>query len=351
MKRLKRMLAALAFVVTVSVAAWAQSSADELLKWKQLLDDGAITEAEYQAKKAELLQGSGSAPPAANAAPAQEAVKGATWETRQTALSEASTAEEVAEDFVRRIIERGLGDADVDKILSYLPEERRAQARSAIIVSLVDNDEVTWDDERVQKLAASLSDAEKENPKAYADAVRIVTARATLPLKKTALAENAEKLTDAQREKVFVIYADQFATTNPIKASWLNCAGGFGVGSFSQKNYIGFAAQACMSIIGLSMIFEGSRKENSHSADSYWKQQEIEDENDEKDTKMRNGYAVYLASYAFGFVMPFVWSWLNNSTVCNGLNVTKDGTAKAVSFIPLVNPVDNQYGLLAHLSL
>ena len=38
-----------------AAAPTAHSSADELLKFKQLLDMGAITEAEYNAKKVQLL--------------------------------------------------------------------------------------------------------------------------------------------------------------------------------------------------------------------------------------------------------------------------------------------------------
>ena len=38
-----------------AAAPAAPSTADELLKFKQLLDMGAITEAEYNAKKAQLL--------------------------------------------------------------------------------------------------------------------------------------------------------------------------------------------------------------------------------------------------------------------------------------------------------
>ena len=38
-----------------AAAPAAPSAADELLKFKQLLDMGAITEAEYNAKKAQLL--------------------------------------------------------------------------------------------------------------------------------------------------------------------------------------------------------------------------------------------------------------------------------------------------------
>lgn len=38
-----------------ATAPAAPSTADELLKFKQLLDMGAITEAEYNAKKAQLL--------------------------------------------------------------------------------------------------------------------------------------------------------------------------------------------------------------------------------------------------------------------------------------------------------
>ena len=46
-------------IALISVAAvFAQSTADELAKWKDLLDSGAITQEEYDAKKAQILDGS-----------------------------------------------------------------------------------------------------------------------------------------------------------------------------------------------------------------------------------------------------------------------------------------------------
>ena len=45
-------------IALISVAAvFAQSTADELAKWKDLLDSGAITQEEYDAKKAQILDG------------------------------------------------------------------------------------------------------------------------------------------------------------------------------------------------------------------------------------------------------------------------------------------------------
>lgn len=44
-------------LVLLGAVLFAQSSADELAKWKKLYDDGAITEAEYLVKKKEVLEG------------------------------------------------------------------------------------------------------------------------------------------------------------------------------------------------------------------------------------------------------------------------------------------------------
>ncbi|MBR1722372.1 MAG: SHOCT domain-containing protein [Treponema sp.] len=222
---MKKIFCLLGLLPLLAAFTFAQesSSADELLKWKQLYDSGVISEEEYNAQKEKVMNG---------------------------------------------------------KITSYSDKEESNQEIFMTVDSLLDDD---WEKnkEQVRKLSQQLSYSEKM------------------------------KLYEEYERGAGGYFA-------------LNLLIGFGIGSFAQGNASMGLFQLGLEATGIGLMLKA---EDSNS--------------------LILGSAIYLGAYIVGLINPWVYSHRHNETLREELNLNQSN----FSIAPIINPMDEQYGLLAKISL
>ncbi len=107
----------------------------------------------------------------------------------------------------------------------------------------------------------------------------------------------------------------------------LNMLTGWGLGSFIQRDKTGGFIQVGATAAGITAIYAGA------AADS--------------GPVMYAGLGLIAGSWLFGIVKPIVFSVNHNKTLKDMLNMN----VESVSFAPIVNPVNQQYGLVARIAL
>ncbi|MBQ7158333.1 MAG: P13 family porin [Treponema sp.] len=247
MKRILTLVVVLFFAASV----FAQSAADEILKWKQLYDSGAITEAEFQAKKKEILEGK--VPASAQAAANQSTAGTASYQS------------------------------------PYAPGSQELYAQ---IDSLIDDD---LEDNKIQ------------------------------------IASLAQGLTPIQRDMLFNKYEKSAGL--PFVLNFLL---GFGIGSFVQGDGGGGAFQCAFEGGGILLVVIGAATITSDSK-----------KNTPSYTCIGLGVGCVTAAAIYGLIRP--WGFASNFN--NMLRGTLQGNPMAVNFAPIIDPVNNNYGLAAKISL
>ena len=253
MKKICWMLGVL--LLAGAFAVHAQSAADEMLKWKQLLDAGAITEEEYQAKKNEVLGLTPAQAPAANQAPATAATPAAPAPSVAPVTTQTSVATTT------------VSNADVLATIEYLIDD-----------DLEDNKE------KIAELAKSLS------------------------------LQDRQRLYDKYEKSIggYVV---------------LNLLVGLGIGSFAQGDGRDGVWQLLEEILGVSFIVLGAVNGNSVTTAC--------------------GYISLVCATVTGIVAPITYSKTRNGTLQSAFGLSD----RDISFAPIINPINNQYGLVAKIAL
>ena len=247
MKRFFMLLVGLA----LGGALFAQSAADEILKWKQLYDKGIITEAEFQEKKNQILGGNAVVPAQSN----QNV--GGTQYTGQ-----------------------------------YVPGSPELYAQ---IENLIEDD---LEDNKIQ------------------------------------IAQLSQGLTQIQRDSLCRKYEK-----NGGLGFALNLLVGFGVGSFVQGDGGGGAFQCAFEgsgllfiIVGASLVSDATKKNKNTSAGYSW---------------IVTGASFVSCAAIYGLIRP----WFYASGYNNKLHGTLSGNPMAIQFAPVIDPINNNYGLMAKVNL
>lgn len=204
------------------------TSADEILKWKQLYDAGAITEEEYNAQKAKVLQG------------------------KSTGASQSN--------------------------------ESGASMETVLVIEKLLDDDMVANKDKIIELSKELSFAQKM------------------------------RLYDKYEKGAGGYFA-------------LNLLLGFGIGSFAQGNKSAGWAQLGLWAAGFGLVYNGVDNENSST--------------------VTIGALFIIGSTVVGCVTPWVYSSNHNAALKESLGMT-DGS---ISFAPIINPVNEQYGLMARIAL
>ena len=185
-------------------------------------------------------------------------------------------------------------------------------------------DGATWESVEVQENVALLSEGEAAKVKNYADTAYIVNRRYYIPFKKAQLSENAANLTVEERDDLY-----EEAKVSGSSIFLLNLIPFLNLGSFIYKDYISATASIGLEYIAFYVMY---------------------------DTRDRPGAGIralpfVVTSYAISLITPWIFSAVVNNGAYNALGVSSNSKTTSVSVLPIVNPVDNQYGLLAHVSL
>ena len=196
-------------------------------------------------------------------------------------------------------------------------------------------DGATWESAEVQENVALLSEGEAAKVKNYADTAYIVNRRYYIPFKKAQLSENAANLTVEERDDLY-----EEAKVSGSSIFLLNLIPFLNLGSFIYKDYIGAAASFAMYGVSFA-VFQSER--NKGYTDEHG------DYHYEGDPK--KSIPCLCGSYAISLITPWIFSAVVNNGAYNALGVNSNSKTTSVSVLPIVNPVDNQYGLLAHVSL
>lgn len=236
MKKIGMMCALLVMAVA---AAFAQSSsADELLKWKELYDSGVITEEEFTAKKNQIINADSNT-------------------NNNTASSTTASTVTMQKD-------------EAFKQIEYLIDD-----------DLFDNAD------RIKALSGNLSPAQKNT-----------------------------------------LYDEYSKSAGGPFA--LNFFLGFGIGSFVQGDKKAGWNQLGFELLGISLMTTGLLSSGSAAT-----------------TLVALGAGFSLGAAIVGYVSPWIYSNTRNSTLKEVLGLT---SGSPVTIVPLINPVDQTYGLLANIS-
>lgn len=257
------------------------------------------------------------------------------------AEAESYQAEELASDFLQRLLADGedWDSALVQEMAAYSQKEQPSVFLQRLLADGVD-----WDNALVQEMAACLPEEQQKNWEASFKTADLTSPRWLIPFRRNQIAEQAEYLTDKQKEAIY-----EKSTFSPVGAGFLNLGCGFGIGSFVEGDLFGGLVQvvppAIASIVLISNLFNSKKEDSSLSL--------MED-------IFLPELVTNLVTRAVGFALPFVFSAVCNKTMQNSLGVDKKGralpakdktAAQNLSVMPLLNPVGNEYGFVALLQL
>lgn len=219
-------------------------------------------------------------------------------------------------------------------------ESHQAEELASDFLQRLLADGVDWDNALVQEMAACLPEEQQKNWESkFHVSEDWISPRWLIPFRKNKIAEQAEHLTDKQKEAIY-----EKSTFSPVGAGFMNLGCGFGIGSFVEGDLFGGLVQVVPQAIVLL---------------SYALNIEEEDSSSMKDIILPV-LVTNLVTRAVGFALPFVFSAVCNKTMQNSLGVDKKGralpakdktAAQNLSVMPLLNPVGNEYGFVALLQL
>lgn len=219
---------------------------------------------------------------------------------------------------------------------------------SDFLQRLLDDGE-DWDNALVQEMAVCLPEEQQKNWEASFKVADLISLRWLIPFRKNQIAEQTEHLTAEQKEAVY-----EKSTFSPVGAGFMNLGIGFGVGSFVEGDLFGGLVQLIPQTVAAFVLMDSSIK----------LAEAVGNEDDSKSAEyasaMQGCLVTYLVARAVGFALPFVFSAVCNKTMQNSLGVDKNGralptkdkaTAQNLSVMPLLNPVENEYGFVAMMQL